>query len=498
MTVNPLAPTVTPVAATGVEGSAIALDLGVTVNSLSGDSSSLATLMLSAIPVGAVLSDGTNSFTASAGATSVDVHAWTLSSLTVTPPDATNFTLTVAATEKDVAGNLSATTTNTETVTVSAPNFGTLTIDSGATTEISSASAQNVSFTNNTGTTGELVLDDSKDFSGQILGFAGNGTAANSDLIDVKDVNFANVAMDKTTYVDNGNGTGTLTLYDAQGHLLASITFVGSYQLANFIVESDGNNGTLIIDPPVQSTEHNALFSGSPDSGLLSIESGSTTEIGGASPQNISFTNNSGTTGALLLDDSKDFTGHIVGFAGDGTIAKSDVIDLKDINFSHLTQESYTENSAGNGGTLSLSDGVHTANINFVGNYVLENFKLSNDGSNGTLIIDPPVTSTVNDSSSLQGQDQKGLFGGSSSDQGFSFNFDALHNPTSTLPNIPGNLDPLELKNSLSSEVDQLQLLLHTATDGAPHDIIGHTEGIYTGVIQLTHLHIHQDGISHP
>ena len=118
VTVNPLAPTVTPVAATGIEGSAIALDLGVTVNSLSGDSSSLATLMLSAIPVGAVLSDGTNSFTASAGATSVDVHAWTLLSLTVTPPDATNFTLTVAATEKDVAGNLSATTTSTEAVTV--------------------------------------------------------------------------------------------------------------------------------------------------------------------------------------------------------------------------------------------------------------------------------------------------------------------------------------------------------------------------------------------
>ena len=199
------------------------------------------------------------------------------------------------------------------------------------------------------------------------------------------------MATDKTAYVDSGSGTGMLILYDAQDHVLASITFVGSYELANFVIESDGNNGTLIIDPPVQSAEHDGLIGGSPDSGALTIGSGSTTEIGGASSQNVSFTNNNGNTGALLLDDSKDFTGDIVGFAGDGTPANSDSIDLKDINFSHLMRETYIENGAGTGGTLTLSDGMHTANINFVGNYELENFKLSSDGNNGTLIIDPPV-----------------------------------------------------------------------------------------------------------
>ena len=56
-----------PVAETGVEGSAIALNLGASAKNLAGDSNSLATLTISAIPVGATLSDGVHTFTATAG-----------------------------------------------------------------------------------------------------------------------------------------------------------------------------------------------------------------------------------------------------------------------------------------------------------------------------------------------------------------------------------------------------------------------------------------------
>ena len=61
------------------------------------------------------------------------------------------------------------------------------------------------------------------------------------------------MATNKTTYTDNGNGTGTLTLHDANGQALDSITFDGSYQLANFTIENDGSGNTLIVDPPVSS-----------------------------------------------------------------------------------------------------------------------------------------------------------------------------------------------------------------------------------------------------
>src|SRR5207253_103963 len=118
ITVDPLAPTLAPVAQTGLEGSAIALDLGAAVNGLAGDANGLASLVVSAIPVGAILSDGIHSFTAAAGSTAVDVAGWNLAGLTVTPTNDTNFTLSLAAIARDAEGNLSAPAMATETITV--------------------------------------------------------------------------------------------------------------------------------------------------------------------------------------------------------------------------------------------------------------------------------------------------------------------------------------------------------------------------------------------
>ena len=103
-------------ATTGVEGSPIALNLASAVATFPG--AGLTSLVVSAIPVGATLSDGAggHSFTASGANTSVDVHAWTLSSLTITPPNDTNFMLSIAVTKTEGGGSV--TTTGTESVTV--------------------------------------------------------------------------------------------------------------------------------------------------------------------------------------------------------------------------------------------------------------------------------------------------------------------------------------------------------------------------------------------
>ena len=129
VTVAPLAPALNPVAAHGNEDTAIALDLGAMARSLSGangDASpnSLATLVVSDIPVGATLSDGTglpgHQFTATAGNTSFDVAGWSLSCLKITPPTEFegSFTLKIAATDRDLEGDISATVTAIECVTV--------------------------------------------------------------------------------------------------------------------------------------------------------------------------------------------------------------------------------------------------------------------------------------------------------------------------------------------------------------------------------------------
>jgi hypothetical protein len=150
-----------------------------------------------------------------------------------------------------------------------------MTIASGATLDISSASAQSVTFTNNNGNTGELILADSKDFTGQIVGFAGDGTTTHSDLIDLTDVNFTDVAASKTTYTDNGNGTGTLTLYNAAGQVIAQLAFVGSYQLSNFVIETDANGRTLIVDPPVDNQHQDASGGSGPVSGGVNTDAAS-------------------------------------------------------------------------------------------------------------------------------------------------------------------------------------------------------------------------------
>jgi Bacterial Ig-like domain/FecR protein len=126
VTVAPVAPCLKPLAAHGNEGTAIALDLGAMAKSLPGANgdatpNSLNTLVVSCIPVGATLSDGAgHSLTATAYDTAQNVAGWNLSNLTITPPAHFEgcFTLTIAATERDSEGDISAPVTATEIVTV--------------------------------------------------------------------------------------------------------------------------------------------------------------------------------------------------------------------------------------------------------------------------------------------------------------------------------------------------------------------------------------------
>jgi len=188
---------------------------------------------------------------------------------------------------------------------------GNVTIDSGKTLDISGASAATVSFTNSAGNTGELVLDSSSAFTGKIVGFVGDGTIANSDLIDLGDVNIANVAINKTTYTDDGNGSGTLTLYNASGQALDSIQFAGNYQLANFTIENDGTGQTLIVDPPVASGSSNG-----------SIQSGG---------------------GIVMHDPGQATTGSVVASAANQTLTGSASHDNFVFNFAGVGQATVTD-----------------------------------------------------------------------------------------------------------------------------------------------------------
>jgi hypothetical protein len=148
------------------------------------------------------------------------------------------------------------------------------------------------------------------------------------------------------------NGAATVTAHDDSGTLLATL---------NFTVEGSAapsNNGNLTISENAE------------------------VEIFGAYAATATFASTVG--GELKLDASARFRGIVVGFGG------QDAIDLADIGFSGTTTLGYSPNNASTGGTLTVSDGTHTANIVLIGSYMASSFAKSSDGHTGTLITDPP------------------------------------------------------------------------------------------------------------
>jgi phosphodiesterase/alkaline phosphatase D-like protein len=82
------------------------------------------------------------------------------------------------------------------------------------------------------------------------------------------------------------------------------------------------------------------------------------------------------------------FTDQVSGFTGQ-------LLDLADIALGGNTTLGYAANSNNTGGTVTVSDGAHTANIALLSQYTAASFVPSADGFGGTLIHDaPPATLT--------------------------------------------------------------------------------------------------------
>jgi len=120
--------------------------------------------------------------------------------------------------------------------------------------------------------------------------------------------------------------------------------------------------------------------------GTLELASGASVLI----PSEVAFAG----SGTLLVDGGTSFGWHVAGFGA------GDQIDLEDIAFGTMTtkkgqnsQVSYTGDAVS--GTLSVTDGVHTANIALLGQYMASEFAVSNDGHGGTLITFTPDTTPI-------------------------------------------------------------------------------------------------------
>ena len=115
-------------------------------------------------------------------------------------------------------------------------------------------------------------------------------------------------------------------------------------------------------------------------SATITIANGASIEIQGASAQSVAF---AGTTGTLKLENAVGFTGQISGLTG------SDALDLADVPYGTKTTATFSGNA--NGGTLTVTDGNHTAQIALLGDYLGSGWTVSSDGNGGTVVVDPSL-----------------------------------------------------------------------------------------------------------
>jgi hypothetical protein len=116
------------------------------------------------------------------------------------------------------------------------------------------------------------------------------------------------------------------------------------------------------------------------------IGAGETLELTSSYPGQISF---AAPSGVLELLNSSSFAGTVAGMSDE------DAIDFADINPSKVQAPSYCGDTSG--GTLSVTDRTHTANIALLGNYVASTFVASSDGDGGTNVVErsPPDQTSV-------------------------------------------------------------------------------------------------------
>ena len=160
------------------------------------------------------------------------------------------------------------------------------------------------------------------------------------------------------------------------GGAIAEGAVFGRYPLVNWSPTSPGSAPGSKAPAPLMDTAPTSL--NVQTAPAVTIAEGASVEIAGVSAQSVIF---SSTTGTLKLDDSLAFTGQVSGLAG------SDAIDLADVSYGIQTQVTFLGNTTG--GTLTITDGVHTANIALQGDYLSSTWTLSSDGNGGTVVVDP-------------------------------------------------------------------------------------------------------------
>jgi len=183
-------------------------------------------------------------------------------------------------------------------------------------------------------------------------------------------------------------GDGLMVLVN-EGTIIATGTNsldidTGTNAIVNSGTLEAAGKGGLVIDSDVDNSGllwangGNIVVNAEVSGGAARISGTATLELAAAASTDVTFDFDA--IGTLKLDHSVDFTGSVAGLNAD------DQLDLGDILLGAGTTSSYTENEAGTGGTLSVSDGNHTAHIALLGQYSTDDFEIGTNAAGSTLI----------------------------------------------------------------------------------------------------------------
>jgi hypothetical protein len=186
-------------------------------------------------------------------------------------------------------------------------------------------------------------------------------------------------------------GEGQLTLVNSGAIIATGVNALTLDTGANVIVNSGileaTGSGGLIIASGVANSGSLWANGGSitvqgavTGAGGAQIDGIATIEFGTDSSANLVFAADA--SGVLKLDHATGFTGSVTGFDG------NDSIDLADIEATTATA-SFAANADASGGTLTVSDGTHTANILLHGQYDPAAFHLAADSGIGVVVTYP-------------------------------------------------------------------------------------------------------------
>ena len=228
---------------------------------------------------------------------------------------------------------------------------------------------------------GTLVLDSGQ---GTIAGLTGDaaitisGSMAATPFAGFSTLGigqFANFVESASAHVAAGQAvtvTGILTLAKGTGATITNAGLIETLKIGVATIAGGlANTGTIEANGGVLTIDGSVTGKGS------AVIAYGTLAALGAFGETVAFT---GATGTLTLGQSQAYAGAVSGLSKTGGTA----LDLRDIAFTGSGEASFS--GTAKGGTLTVTDGTHTAHIALKGNYVGVSFVAASDGAGGVVV----------------------------------------------------------------------------------------------------------------